>query len=249
MKHRLLFLIILGMLVFTISCSCARKITYSYNDNSFNQSIDSSKYQKTSDLSITEGFDNLYIDWANGNVTINQNKGGNTLCNATDFYYYISDKCLYIRPYGDNEVYSTKQSKDITINLSMFCNPKLVDITNKQNVTIETITINTLKIKSDAFVSLTDMTIDNGSIEFKDQDVNINKVMFNSFILTGNNGNITLNPNNEKVNYLVVFNTEKGKLTSNLEYQKVENKYGFGNCDIDINIKTIKGNVKVEYQK
>ena len=65
-----LMIMVLALLIGCGSC----KSIYNYNFTKFDNN--EVTYQKSTETTITESFDELYIDWVRGNVTINLSAKG-----------------------------------------------------------------------------------------------------------------------------------------------------------------------------
>ena len=237
-----LLILFLGLSLF----ACKSKYTYSYSNNSFG--IDSNiEYKEEEELQITDSFDNIYVDWVNGNVSINISKTTETII-SKDYYYHFENNTYYIRQYADNYYYKKESPKDLIINLSMITSLDKLNIKCKGNIILNGIMINYLVLDSEGKVSLENIAFSKGSITLLDNDLTINNINFDELDIASSSASVILNTDKKEPNYLVSFNSNKGSFKSNIQSIKVNNEYGFGKCNIKVNFTSKKGSFTLNAQ-
>lgn len=238
MKNKISLFLIISLISICLF-SCSKKYTYHVNDKY--RPSNKEDFKETSNLNITESFDNIYIDWAYGNVLINIASTTETVITSDKFYYCFENNTYYLREYQDGYNYKKDTKKDLVINLSMITSLDKLAVFCNDSLNITGIRINDLVIEGNGSVTLENISFTKGNIAALNDELSLLNITFDELDIKTNNASVLLNTNKKEPNYLVTFNSKKGSFSSNISYTKVENQYGFGTCSSKISFNSSKG--------
>ena len=233
------------ILVLLLGCGSCKSI-YNYNFTKFdNKDV---TYQKSTETTITESFDELYIDWVRGNVVINLSSDVNTVITSDEFYIGNNGNTYYIRPYEDGYDYTKAENKELKINLALLNNLDKLVIASEGGVEINGINLFDLTIVSNGFINLNNITCNELIITEGNETVYLTNVTLEKGTFVVGKGNINMTTNSSEVDYVIEFTSAKGSFNSNMKYTKVDNKYGFGKCSKEISVVIAKGSFTLDYK-